>query len=219
MEQKFTDQQMALILKRAAERQAEGGEPVHSLESIQEIARQVGIDPRLVADAAATLETSRDSSLFGAPSAFRSSRRLPLRSIDHAAVLATIRDHLTYAGEARHVGDGIEWHSGPADNKTVIAVAPGAEGTTLRIDARQHGPKAMLYIGAATVGVVAGVVGAALLSGIGVGVGLAALATSFAGARAIWNHQAHRRDKRLRDLSDALAGQLEASADASDQQP
>src|SRR5262245_38849338 len=57
----FTDQQMALILKRAAERQAAGAEPTHSLESIQDIARQVGIDSALVADAAATIERSSGS--------------------------------------------------------------------------------------------------------------------------------------------------------------
>ena len=125
MERKFTDQQMALILKRAADRQAGDGDASHSLESIQEIAREVGIDPGVVAEVAATLDVSRaETTLFGASSAYRSSRRIVSHAstIDHAAILAAIREHLPLAGEKRDVGDGIEWHSGPADNKTVVVM-------------------------------------------------------------------------------------------------
>lgn len=220
MDQKYTDQQMALILKRAAELQATGDESSHSLESIQDIARQVGIDPRLVAEAATNLDVpSANRSLFGAPSAFRVARRLSgsPAPIDHAAVLGTIRDHLPFAGEARNVGDGIEWHAGPADNKTVVAISPSANGPTLRIDARQQGPKAMLYLAAGTVGVTAGVASVALLAApaVAVAVGLGTLAASFASARAIWNLHVKRRSKRFQALSDALADQF-AGSDGSD---
>lgn len=95
MERKFTDQQMALILKRAADRQAGDGDASHSLESIQEIAREVGIDPGVVAEVAATLDVSRaETALFGASSAYRSSRRIVSHAstIDHAAILAAIRE-------------------------------------------------------------------------------------------------------------------------------
>jgi hypothetical protein len=219
MDQKFTDEQMALILKRAAERQALSGEPTHSLESIQEIARQVGIDPRLVADAAATIDTSRSRPLSGAPSAYRMSRRLAETpyAIDQATFLATIRDHLPVAGEARTVGDGIEWHAGPADNKTVVSLSPSEHGTLLRIDARQHGAKAMAYLGGGLVGVFAGVVGAALWGAPGAAVGMVGLGASLAAARALWNAHATRRDQRLHALSDALAEQLESSEGAANE--
>lgn len=214
MDTKYTDRQMALILKRAAELQAIGDEPAHSLESIQQIAQQVGIDPRVVADVAANLGTTAGgSSFFGAPSAYRASRRLPRTAapIDHAAVLATIRDHLPSAGEAREVGDGIEWHSGPADNKTVVAISPAVDGVMLRIDVRQQGPKVGTYLGAGTVGLLAGVVSVGILSGPGVAVGLGVLGVSFAGARALWNRHAENRQRRLQRLSDALADQLAGS--------
>lgn len=214
MDTKYTDRQMALILKRAAELQAVGDEPAHSLESIQQIAQQVGIDPRVVADVAANLGSKGgSSSFFGASSAYRASRRVPRAAgpIDHAAVMATIRDHLPSAGEAREVGDGIEWHSGPADNKTVVAISPGADGVVLRIDVRQQGPKVGTYLGAGTVGLLAGVVSVGMLSGVGVGVGLGVLGLSFAGARALWNRHAENRRRRLQRLSDALAEQLKGS--------
>jgi len=213
----FTDQQMTLILKRAAERQAASAEPTHSLESIQDIARQVGIDSALVADAAATIERSSGSvsSLLGAPSAYRASRRLAgaAPTMDLGAVLETIRDHLPFAGEVRHVRDGIEWHAGPADNKTVVALSPGAGGgINLRIDGRQQGPKALAYVAAGTVGLIATAVSVAVLHGRGVAVGVAAIAVSFAGARMLWNEVAKRRDKRLHDLGNALAGQIDGES-------
>ena len=216
MERRFTDQEMALILKRASERQASGDEAAHSLQSIQDIARQVGIDPQLVADAAATLDTSRRFSLLGAPSAYRISRPVGANgatgAIDQAKLLATIRDHMPVAGEARVIGDGMEWHAGPADNKTVVAVSPSEHGTQLRVDVRQHGPKAMAYLGGSMVGVIAGVVAVALWSVPGVAVGAAAFGASWAGTRAIWNRYAKRRDERMRALSDAVAQQLEGPA-------
>jgi hypothetical protein len=214
MDTKYTDRQMALILKRAAEQQAVGDEPAHSLESIQQIAQQVGIDPRVVADVAANLDSAGGgSSFFGAPSAYRASRRVPRTAgpIDHAAVLATIRDHLPFAGEAREVGDGIEWHAGPGDNKTVVAISPAADGVVLRIDVRQQGPKVGAYLAAGTVGFLASLVSLGLWSGPGLGVGLGVLGVSFAGARALWNRHAENRQRRLQRLSDALAEQLKGS--------
>jgi hypothetical protein len=211
-ERKFTDQQMALILKRAAELQATGDEPAHSLESIQQIAGQVGIDPKLVADVAVTLDRSPDgSSLLGAPSDFRLTRRVERsQAIDQAAILATIRDHLPYgAGEMRAVGDGIEWHAGPGDNKTVVAVAPGPDRTTLRIDTRQHGVKALAYIGGVTAGMLAGGISIALWHAPGAALAAAAIGASFAGTRVLWNRHVDRHRQRLRRLLDALSDQLD----------
>jgi hypothetical protein len=213
MNQKFTDEQMAVILKRAAERQALSGEPTHSLESIQAIARQVGIDPRLVADAAATLDTSKSTSLLGAPSAYRMSRRLAETpyAIDQATFLATIRDHLPFAGRAEMVGDGIEWHAGPADNKTVVSLSPSDHGTLLRIDGRQHGVKAVAYLGGGFVGTLGAAITGALWRAPGVAVGVIGLCASLAAARAVWNAYAARRDRRLSALSNALAEQLDGA--------
>jgi hypothetical protein len=42
---RYTDEQMALILKRAAELQSAGEEQIHTLAEIQQIAQQVGIEP------------------------------------------------------------------------------------------------------------------------------------------------------------------------------
>jgi hypothetical protein len=210
MGQKFTDQQMALILKRAAERQAVTSEPTHSLESIQDIARQVGIDPHLVAEAARAVDSPGTRfALLGAPSAQSMSRRLGRSTIDRAAVLATIRDHMPLIGEMREVGEGIEWHAGAADIKTVVAVAPSADATTIRVDARHHGVKALTFLGGGLAGVMAGVASAGLWGAPGVVVGVAIVGASLAGARAMWNRYARRRDDRLQRLCDTLVQHLE----------
>lgn len=211
MNEKFTDQQMALILKRAAESQAAGDEPTHSLESIQELARQVGIDPLRVADAAAALHKPETSALFGAPSAFRESRRVDetVHAIDKAQLLSTIRDYLAFAGEPRNVGDGIEWHGGPGDNKTVVSIAPSESGTVVRVDVRQHGPKVGSFLGAAAAGLLCVLVGGAVWSVPGAAVGVGALAGSLAATRALWNRHVTRRDRRLRELMNALVEKIE----------
>jgi transposase-like protein len=219
MTTKYTDQQMALILKNAAERQAAAGEATHSLESIQEIARQVGIDPQLVADAASNLDTRKGTSrVMGEHSAHRISRRLRSAptSIDSAALLATIRDHLLMTGDIRQIGDGLEWRAGSSDDVIVIAVSPNTAGPAVRIDARHHGKKAVAYLGAGITGGIAVLLGAALGAGTGAAVGVAALGASFAGARAIWNRYARRRNERLRVLSDALVSQLESEGPSSE---
>ena len=190
------------------------------LESIQDSARQVGIDSALGADGAATIDASGTSgtgvsSLLGAPSAYRACRQLVGASptMDLGAVLKTIRDHLPVAGEFRHVRDGIEWYVGPADNKTIVALSPRAGGgVTLRIDARQQGPKALAYLAAGTLGLIASAVSIVRLHGPGVAVGVGAIAVLFAGARTLWNHLAKRRDKRLLDLGNALAGQIDGKS-------
>jgi len=215
MTTRYTDQQMALILKRAAEQQAAAGEATHSLEAIQDIARQVGIDPALVADAALNLDAPKGPMrVMGEDSAHRISRRLQRvpESIDSAALLATIRDHLLLTGEMRQLGDGLEWHAGSGENKIVVAVSPGTVGPAVRIDARQHGPKALAYLTAGITGGIAVLLGAALGSGTGAVVGIAALGASFVGARALWNRYARRRNERLGRLSHALVAQLEREA-------
>ncbi len=211
MTTKYTDQQMALILQRAAERQAAGDEPTHTLQSIQEFAGQAGIDPQLVADAAATLSAdATPGTLFGAPWAYRNSRRISgaLRPADHAAIVATIRDHLPRAGEVRQVAEGFEWHSGPADNKLVVSITSAGDDTAVRIDARQDGPKIGLYLAAGATTMVAGLAGFAFSPVVALVTTVAAAGITFSGARALWNRIAERNQQRRERLLQALIQQL-----------
>ena len=215
---------MALILKRAAELQATGEQPAYTLEAIQHIAQQVGIDPQFVADAAASLPTpaaAAGSLLFGAPSAYRLSRRIPgiLQATDHPAVIATIRDHMPEVGEVRELAGSFEWHAGRADNMTAISFTPSPGGTLVRMDGRYMAPKFLLFLGASTVAMLTGLLGTAASPELGVGLGLGVFAVAFTSARFAWNLTADRGRRRLEHLLARLTEQLSGSRASADEAP
>ena len=224
MDPRYTDQEMALILKRAAELQATSEEPVHTLDEIKQIAEQVGIDPKLIADAASALRVPAipiGVRLFGAPSAYRLSRRMPgiIPIADHAAIIATVRDHMPLVGEVKEFTDCFEWHAGPPDNKTAITLTRSVGATVVRIDGRYVAPKFMLYFGATALTLVTTVVGTVFSPALGVGLGLGMLGLSFASARSLWNRAAGRTRRTLERLLVALAEQVDRSQPASTEPP
>lgn len=210
----YTDEQMALILKRATELQAAGEESIHSLESIQQIAVQVGIDPRLVADAAATLtakERGVSPGLLGWPPVCRIRRTVstPFQSIDRAAAIATIRDHMPAVGDVKELANGFEWRSGSADIKTAITIMPSGSSTEIRVDGRYHGAKVMFYLGAGITTLFASVVATALSPHLGPAIGAGMLVASFVAARTLWNHIATHSRQRVANVVELLAAQFE----------
>lgn len=219
---RFTDQQMALILKRAAELQATGEEPVHTLEAIQQIAEQVGIDPQRIAEAAAAVQAPGAASshlLFGAPTAFRLTRQVAgsLEAVDHAALIATIRDHLPEVGEVKEFAGGFEWHAGPSDNKTAIAFTPAPGGIAVRVNGRYFAPKFALFISAGALTFVTGLAGLGVSPELGAGLGLGMFALTFTSARLLWNRVASTGRRRLERLLGVLVEQLgQASPDSSE---
>jgi hypothetical protein len=119
---RYTDDQMALILKRAAELQSAGEDQTHTLAEIQQIAQQVGIEPRLIAAAAAGLPAqtqgrATDGVLFGASSSYRHTLRLPGSppAARRAELIATIRDHMAQVGAVREFEDA---SNGTRDRRT-----------------------------------------------------------------------------------------------------
>lgn len=210
---RYTDQQMAQILKRAAELQASGEEPVHSLAAIQQIAEQVGIDRGLVAAAAATISapgTGGGHLVFGTPSSFRLTRQVSgaLDAADQAPLVALIRDHLPEVGEVHAFAGGLEWHGGPSDNKTAITFTPAPTGTTIRVDRRRFAPKFGLFMGAGSLTMVATVAGLGVSPLFSAGLGVGTFLVSFAAARFAWERMARsgrqRIDRLLADLAKRL---------------
>ena len=215
---RYTDEQMALILKRAAELQSASEEQTRSLAEIQQIAQQVGIEPRLVAVAAAGLPSdgrATDNVLFGAPSSYRLTRRLAGMPPPAQQVIATIRDHMTQVGAVREFEDRLEWYAGPADNKAAVTVLPLEGETVVRVDIRQHGPKVGVFLLAGTLTLVAGVAGTIASPAIGVAVGAGTLLLTFTGARAWWSRIVARRARRVDALMEALTNQVQERLGAS----
>jgi hypothetical protein len=219
---RYTDDQMALILKRAAELQSAGEDQTHTLAEIQQIAQQVGIEPRLIAAAAAGLPAqtqgrATDGVLFGASSSNRHTLRLPGSppAARRAELIATIRDHMAQVGAVREFADRIEWYAGPADNKAAVTIEPTESETVIRVDLRQHGPKVGLFLLAGAVTLVATVTGTIASPAIGMAIGAGTLVSTFAGARTWWGRIVARRQRRVDALMKALTDEVEHDAGAS----
>ncbi len=216
MEERYSDRQMALILKRAAERQAAGGEAVHTLAEIQQIAQQVGISAELVAEAAAKVAThgSRGAAILGDRAAYTVTAHVPgaPRELDRNSIVETIRDHMPQLGAVNALPDGVEWYAGPADNKIAVTVTSTEAGTTVRIDGRQHGPKTGLYLAASTVSVVAMLAGLIASPETAVVLGVSSTVLTFGGARLAWDRIARRARLRALRLKAALVGRMKRAS-------
>jgi hypothetical protein len=197
----FTEREMRLIFERAGQAgAATEGDRRYSLTELQDIASQAGLDANDVARAAATIRgTPAGNPVFGAPVRFRSARTVRELSEDEilSAVLR-LRAATGLHGELRAVPGGIEWHAQSAMGKIIIDFARANTGTRVDVLVARDDQAMVTVMGAATVGLVAGIIaginvasyaGGAGAAGVGIvaGVGSAWLAT-----RLLWSRIARR---------------------------
>jgi hypothetical protein len=208
---RYSDREMALILKRAAELQEQGPgtatrEQSHTLAELEQVAAEVGIDPRYVseaADAVDTEPTAKRAPLIGAPITYQVNRYVDgeVPESEFAQMLDAIRQVTGRHGEVNRVLGALEWKSTGLRGDTYITVSPrqGKTGMAIR---GQYGLGAGIVYGAV------GVVGAALLVGTSVSTGsaidvgtLAAVgAGTYLAARTAWQVVAARTERRLRKV-------------------
>ncbi|MBX2819688.1 MAG: hypothetical protein KTR29_08400 [Rhodothermaceae bacterium] len=114
----YTEKEISTILKRAGERQAEQGQKETqglSLAEIQQIAGEVGLDPRIVASVAAELETTlgkeKGQSWLGLPVRAETERVLPgAVSVEQwPEVVSAIENAMGVIGASGQVGKMLEW--------------------------------------------------------------------------------------------------------------
>lgn len=137
-ERKYTDEQMALILRRAGDLQAQREDGGHSLAEIQEIARQVGLDPALVAHVASGLPR-KAAVLPAASSALVQTAEtvLPQRVTPEqmGRLLDAVRRASGAQGTSRQVFDTVEWRWG-SEHELVdlrVTITPTADRTNVRV--------------------------------------------------------------------------------------
>lgn len=218
---RYTDEQMALILRRAAELQARGEDAVHRLRDIQRAAAEAGIDPALVARAAAELAGALPSpndplqgDLFGASRRIVIDRWIenPTVSATSPQVLAAIRKHAPELGQVRQIGDGIEWRCGTGYSEWVVMVSPSGRGVRVQVAGSFEGRHFMLNFAALGVGVASGLAMLAIAPPLAAAlpVGIGAWGFAGLGARGLWNRSARRELERLERLADAAAAALQS---------
>ncbi|MEO8192821.1 MAG: hypothetical protein ABI681_03145 [Gemmatimonadales bacterium] len=232
-DRKFNDEEVALIIKRAAELQQteqveqEPGNSL-SLSEVEQIATEAGIDPRLIRRAAQGLdrpsETVRPSPWVGAPTRLVFERvvdgEIPID--DYEPLVNEMRRTFGDNGVPSVLGRTLAWTSTSTGGRRQsrgrqidVSVVSRGGVTTIRVEEELRN-----LVGALFGGLVGG--GGGGTTGISMGIGLGAfhsaplaglLWVAFAGgfyalARAIFGHMSGTRERQLKDLIGRLEEQV-----------
>ena len=219
-ERRYTEEELALILNRAAERQegVQASAPRYSLTDIQEIAAGAGIAPDHVASVAMSLRdrpAQREGSFLGAPSRFRFDDSIEgTLSDDAVAELVDLaRRELGVQGRVVEALGAIEWKAQDPFGWTHVTVARRGGRTTIGILSVRGDAIAV----AGTVGGVGTFLGsiflstalgqlAALAAPIAVVTGITiTTSVSWLSVRAVWHRYSRRSADRVAALGTALS--------------
>jgi hypothetical protein len=234
-DRKFNEEEVALIIKRAAElqqteqtEQQETGNAL-SLSEVEQIAREAGIDPRLVRHAALGLDrphgSNRPSPWVGAPTRIVFERvidgEVPAEEFEN--LINEVRRSLGDNGVPSVLGKTLAWSSSTHDRRRAsgrqvdVTIAPRSGSTTIRVEEELRNTAGALFGGimggggGGTSGVVIGI-GMGVFHSAPLAVGLLAcsLGTFYTIARTIFGRIAQRREKEMSEL----AGRLEEIAES-----
>jgi hypothetical protein len=230
----YDEKEVARILERATELQSEGpaGAPGSrsgmSLEELESIAKEVGIDPAHLKRAARELDTRTPgdevaTDLLGGPLSLVLERTVAGEMDDSAfeQLVVEIQRHTDSHGLPGLMGKTLSWQSETASKtRTLQVMVSSREGETLiRIEERLHQFASGLFAGT-----VAGVGG-----GIGIGVGLpvglnvlgsalfavafplGVIGLTYMGCKEIYRQVVRKRARRLEDLLEGLTDVVERS--------
>ena len=225
-ERRYTDDEVALILRRAAELGGETGPSRSeglSLAEIQQVAREVGIDPATVARAAAALPTrkpDRLTAILGGPMYFRLEATMARRASDAdlGRILQSIRRAAGRQGRATQVLDSVEWRTSSEreGSQLFVTVTTGDEGTTIEVTGDRQSTAALLYLVPGVAGMIVSlIVGASLEAGWAAGGVIAAgvLGGVFFLSRTIWSHTGRAFARKLEEIRDAAVQAVERATD------
>lgn len=226
-DRRFTEQEVALILKHASELdQARGSAPARGLSraDLVEIARETGISVESMQEAVARVAagTSPGGSRGWAPRTQRAVRAVggALDREAQARVMAVVDQRAAETGTVTEALGSTRWtgrgrfHSlqvtlTPRAEETSIQVAERATGALARVSHLVPGVMGLMLASAVQGGLQLEAAGAVALIVAGVGSGLAA-------GRAVWNRLARRRARRVEALAALLSeAAREAEEDAS----
>ncbi len=170
---RYSDEETALILRRAAELQEPGGNsrPAagFTLAEIQQIAAEAGIDPACVTEATALIsvqEPDRWARIVGAPTRFRYERTVSGELPDPAwaALVQEIRQAMRKPGQVSHLPGALEWvDEGENGDLVRVGVTSGAGKTRVELRAQRANEASMFLILSPTAGVVLATLAGALL--------------------------------------------------------
>jgi len=235
-DRKFSEEEVALIIKRAAELQQTQqieSEPSNALtlSEVEQIAREAGIDPKLIRQAAHGLdrpsETSRPSPWLGAPTRLVFERVIDGEiSVDEFEPLINeIRRTLGDNGVPSVLGRTLAWTSSYVGGRrrnngrmVNVNIVSRSGVTTLRVEEELRNLAGGLFGGlvggggGGTTGISIGVgMGAFHSVGLAVAMWVAVAGGFYTLARTIYSNIAIKREKQLRELTSRLEEQITES--------
>jgi hypothetical protein len=155
-ERRYSDQEFALILREASElkkvrSERRGSRDGLTLTEMQEIAREAGIDPDLVARAAALgpeQKLSLAARIFGGPSKYRVVGRVPgeIPEEEMGRILEAIREVLQHQGVANKVLDTLEWKTVGETSAVCVNVSARDGETRLEVSVDRGGSGVLTYL-------------------------------------------------------------------------
>ena len=213
---RYNDREIALILKKAAERQEdvaprEGG---YSLAELEEIAAQAGIDATHVRSAArdlAMVDRPAGHGFVGSPTIIELERggEGEIPESEYGDLVELIRDLTHEVGKVSRVDRTMEWITSRNDMIGMhISVNPGKGKTRVRLVTRHDGVAAIVFLLTGIFGTMASLV----ISIKTLGAGLPAAAAAFSaisgiylGDRGVLQIVSQRRQRWAHRVIDALA--------------
>jgi len=233
-ERRFNDEEVALIIKRAAElQQTERVEPstALTLSDVEQIAREAGIDPDLIRRAAVGLDRpaaeSKPSVWFGSPTHLVFERvvegEIPVDEFE--PMVAEIRRTLGDNGIPSVLGRSLAWSSSPGGRrrssyrKVDVSVVSRDGLTTIRVEEQLQSLAGGLFGGlvggggggttGATIGIGMGIFHSAPLTGL---LWITVVGGFYTLARTIFGGIAAKREKQLKELTNRLEERATAVA-------
>lgn len=218
-DRRYTDREVALILRRAAELEEREGVELKArgitLRDLEQIASDVGLDISRIRQAALELDGSgrrfRESASLGPPPSRTAVRGVEVAITGEALreLVRAIDDHVDAPGTVTEALGTVRWTTRDRWATLQVAVAPGSEGTLIKVHERvEPRVRRLMHFLPATWGAMAGFTTAAatslaLLPGVAV-VGACALVGAAAG-RGVWEIVSERSQRKVEELAGDLA--------------
>jgi len=165
IERTYTDQEVALILRRAMERQEDGAERGDglALRDVREIAREIGIDPDLVSEVAGQLPLASggaEGRWLGEPMRYelRLSHDAPSTPEQLQDLMMQVRSITQQQGQVQEVLGALEWKAGADLDQVAVTARVRGGRTTVQIVADRSGAAAVSAIGFTAIGLFAAAV-------------------------------------------------------------
>ena len=221
----YSDDEFALILQRAAELQdrADGAAARLpdsadrasttdglSLEAVRDIAQEVGLEPRFVDQAAASLAldpATKGLKLLGGPRSHHVSDTFArtLTAAQQVELLDVIRGAVRHSGEVREVMGSLEWRTVGRMSQTTVTINSDDDSVAVRVFNDLSGIAVLTWVPAIVIGLgVGGIVVDTLQPSLLVTVSILGVAAAVGAgvARTIWSATTgffRGRTERLRD--------------------